>query len=178
MDPVVDTTLRAALALLFLVAAGHKLRDLGRFRATLAEYRLLPAVLTAPGAAAVVAAELAVAAALAGPTVRRSGLVAAAVVLLVYAAAVGINLARGRRDLDCGCAGPAVRRPISAWLVARNVVLAAAALAGLAPVRARTLVWVDALTVAGGAAALAALYAALDRMIAHAPAMARLRVRA
>jgi hypothetical protein len=42
MDPVFDSTLRAALALLFLVAAAHKLRDLGRFRATLADYRVLP----------------------------------------------------------------------------------------------------------------------------------------
>ena len=178
MDPAIDTTLRAALALLFLVAAGHKLRDPGRFRTTLAEYRLLPEALASIAAALVVAVELTVAGALVAPTLRRPGLGSAAALLLVYAAAVAINLARGRRDLDCGCAGPAVRRPISGWLVARNVLLAGAALAGLAPVRARPLGWVDGVTVAGGAAVLAALYAALDRMIAHAPALARLRGRA
>ena len=51
MDPVIDATLRTALALLFFVAAGHKLRDLGRFRATLTEYRLLPAGLVPLAAA-------------------------------------------------------------------------------------------------------------------------------
>ena len=178
MDPVLDMTARAALALLFVVAAGHKLRDPGRFRSTLAEYRLLPDVLTPLAAALVVAVELAVAAALAVPPLRTPGLVSAAALLLGYAAAIGINLARGRRDLDCGCAGPAVRRPISGWLVARNVALAGVALAGLLPVRPRALVWVDATTVAGGTAVLAALYASLDRMIAHAPGLARLRVRA
>ena len=39
----------------------------------------------------------------------------------------------------------------------------------------RALLWVDALTVAGATAALAAFYASLDRMIAFAPGLARLR---
>src|SRR5216117_2045159 len=169
MDPVIDVTLRTALALLFFVAAGDKLRDLGRFRATLAEYRLLPAGLVPLAAALVVGAEAAAAGA------RATGLVSAATLLLVYGAAVAINLARGRRDIDCGCAGPAVRRPISGALVARNAALAALALAGLFPVHPRALLWVDALTVAGATAALAAFYASLDRMIAFAPGLARLR---
>ena len=175
MDPVIDATLRTALALLFFVAAGHKLRDLGRFRATLAEYRLLPAGLVPLAAALVVGAEAAAAGALLVPGTRATGLVSAATLLLVYGAAVAINLARGRRDIDCGCAGPAVRRPISGWLVARNAALAAAALAAVAPVRPRPLVWVDALTVMGATATLAALYASVDRLLAHAPALARLR---
>ena len=178
MDPVIDTTLRSALALLFVVAAAHKVRDLGRFRATLAEYRLLPGALARLGAGLVVAVEAAVAAALVAPALRRPGLVSAATLLLVYAAAIGVNLARGRRDLDCGCAGPAIRRPISGWLVARNVALALVAIAALVPVRPRALVWVDVPTIAGGTAVLAALYASIDRMLADWPGLARLRVRA
>ena len=175
MDPVIDVTLRMALALLFFVAAGHKLQDLGRFGATLAEYRLLPARLVPLAAALVVAVEVAAAGALLVPGARAAGLLSAATLLLVYGAAVAINLARGRRDIDCGCAGPAVRRPISGALVARNAALAALALAGLFPVHPRALLWVDALTVAGATAALAAFYASLDRMIAFAPGLARLR---
>jgi hypothetical protein len=175
MDPVIDVTLRAALAVLFLVAAGHKLRDPGRFEATLAEYRLLPAALTPAGARLVVAAEAVAAVLLVLPPLRRGGLLAAASLLTIYGAAVAINLARGRRHIDCGCAGPAAHRPISAALVARNGVLAAAALAGLWPVRPRSLLWVDALTVTAATAALAALYVALDRVLAHGPAVARLR---
>jgi Methylamine utilisation protein MauE len=175
MDPVIDATLRAGLSLLFVVAAGHKLRDLARFRATLADYRLLPDAIVPPGAAAVAGGELAVALALAIPRLRAAGLLAAAAVLLVYGAAIAVNLVRGRRHIDCGCAGPAVRRPISGWLVARNALLAAVALAGLAPVRARALVWPDALSILGATAVLAALYAAVDRMLAAAPALASLR---
>jgi len=175
MDPVIVATLRAALALLFFVAAGHKLRDLGRFRATLGEYRLLPERLVPLAAALVVAVEAVTAGALLVPGARAAGLLAAAALLALYGVAIAINLARGRRDIDCGCAGPAGRRPISGALVARNAALAALALAGLVPVHPRALLWVDGLTVAGATAALAAFYAALDRMIVFAPGLARLR---
>ena len=49
------------------------------------------------------------------------------------------------------------------------------ALAGLVPVRPRALLWVDALTVAGATAALAAVYASLERVIAYAPGLSRVR---
>ena len=175
MDPVADLTARAALVLLFLVAAAHKLRDRGRFRATLADYRLLPAALVPAAGVFFPAIEAALAATLVVPALRAPGLAGAAALLAVYSLGIAINLARGRRDLDCGCAGPAARRPISGWLVARNVTLAAAALALLAPVRARTLVWVDGLTVLGGTTALAALHAAFDGLLVQVPVMARLR---
>jgi len=175
MDPVIDVTLRMALALLFFVAAGHKLQDLGRFGATLAEYRLLPARLVPLAAALVVAVEVAAAGALLVPGARAAGLLSAATLLVVYGAAVAINLARGRRHIDCGCAGPAGRRPISGALVARNAALATLALAGLVPVRPRALLWVDGLTVVGASAALAAVYASLERVIAYAPGLSRLR---
>jgi len=175
MDPAVDLALRAALALLFGVAALHKVRDAGRFRATLADYRLLPAAAVPLAAPMLPAAEAAVAGMLAAPGLRRAGLAGAAALLVLYAVAVGVNLARGRRHLDCGCAGPAVRRPIGEGLVVRNAVVAAVALAARVPVAPRPLVWVDALTVAGGVATAAACWAALDRLRAHAPAAARLR---
>jgi hypothetical protein len=175
MDPVIDATLRAALALLFLVAASHKARDPARFRATLGAYRVLPAALVTPAAAAVAAAEVGVAGMLLAPGLRAPALLAAAGLLVVYGAAIAVNLARGRRDIDCGCAGPAVRRPLSGWLVTRNAAFAAAGLTGLVPVRGRPLAWVDAVTVVGATAVLVAVHAALDRMIAQAPALARVR---
>jgi hypothetical protein len=171
MDPTIDLTLRTALGLLFAVAAVHKLRDPGRFVATLAEYRLLPPGLVTAGAAVVVAAELGVVIALVSD--RRPGLAAAAALLVGYA--VAINLARGRRDIDCGCAGPAARRPISATLVIRNLALAALALAGLSPLAARPLLWIDGLTIAAATAALAACWTAADRLLALAPSFGRMR---
>jgi hypothetical protein len=173
MDPAVDIALRTGLALLLLVAAGHKLRDLPYFRATLADYRLVPARWVGVAAMVVVGVEVATAAALV--LLRATGALAAAALLTVYAAAIGVNLARGRRHIDCGCAGPAVRRPLSGWLVARNGALVAVALAGLAPVRVRPLVWVDGITVAGTTLLLAVVYAAVDGLIANVPGFARLR---
>ena len=171
MDPAIDLTIRAALALLFVTAAAHKLRDRAAFRATFAEYRILPETVSA----VVPLAELAVAALLVVAATSALGKIGAAALLLVYAAAVGVNLARGRRHIDCGCAGPRARRPIGGGIVVRNALLAAAALAGLVPVAGRPLVWVDALTVSGAVLTLTALYLAADRLLAHAPALARLR---
>ncbi|HLK13052.1 MAG TPA: MauE/DoxX family redox-associated membrane protein [Candidatus Binatia bacterium] len=175
MDPAIVLVLRGALALLFLIAAAHKARDPGRFRAVLADYRLLPARLVAPAAVALPAVEGTLAAALCAPGQRAPGLVGAAALLLLYAGAMAVNLARGRRDVDCGCMGPAAHRPIAPGLVARNVALAAAAVAGLVPTAPRPLVWVDAVTAAGGTAALAALWGAAGRLLANRPALARLR---
>ena len=167
MDPLVAALLRSALALLFLVAASHKARDLGGFRATLADYHLLPEGASAFAAPLVAASEIAVAAALALPGLRLPAPLSAAGLLAVYTAAIAINLARGRRHIDCGCAGPIRRQPLSGWLIARNVALMAAALVCLLPPRPRPLVWIDALTLLGGVTGLAALYAAVDRLIAN-----------
>lgn len=169
MDVAVDLTLRTALALLFAVAAGHKLGDLRRFRATLDAYRLLPASLLSMVASGLPGVEAGVACALVVPRLRAAALLASAALLLVYAAAIGVNLARGRRDIDCGCAGPGVRRPIGEWLVARNVAVAAVALVACVPVASRPLTWVDAITVAGGVAVAAAAWSALGRLHALAP---------
>jgi Methylamine utilisation protein MauE len=173
MDPVIDLTLRAALGLLFTVAATHKLRDPRRFAATLSEYRLLPGWLAGAASVLLVTAELAVVAALAWS--RRLGLAGTAALLVLYAGAMATNLARGRRHIDCGCAGPAARRTISGWLVVRNVVLACAALAGLAPIAPRVLLWIDGFTVVVATAVLAACWTAADRLLALAPGLSRLR---
>jgi hypothetical protein len=167
MDPVLDIAVRAALSLLLGAAALHKLRDLATFRATFGEYRLLPPRLARLFPAA--EAGLAI-----GLLVRpRPSLVGTAALLALYGGAIAVNLRRGRRHIDCGCGGPG--RPISGRLVARNAALAAIALAALLPSSGRALVWLDAITVAATTAFAAAVYASLDRMIADAPALARVR---
>lgn len=176
MDPVLAVVLRGALALLFVVAAVHKLRDRDAFRATLDAYALLPSALTAPLARAVPIVELAAAVLLVAPRAATAGAVLAVLLLAVYALAMSVNLLRGRRDLDCGCMGPGARSKVAPELVVRNVVLIAAALvAGFAPIHARALVWMDFVTVPLAIAVLAALYAATERVLALAPTVAALR---
>jgi hypothetical protein len=173
MDPVVDRTLRGALALLFLVAAVHKLRAPAAFRAQLADYRLVPAPATPGLAAAVVAGELATGLALLAASLREAAVPAALALLCAYSGAIAINLLRGRREIDCGCSGPGLRQPLSPWLLARNGLIAAIALACVIPPRPRTLTWVDGVSVLGAVGVLIALYAASNRMLANAPALAR-----
>lgn len=176
MDPVLAVVLRGALALLFVVAALHKLRDRDAFRATLDAYALLPSALTAPLARAVPLVELVAALLLVVPRAAAIGASIAVLLLSVYALAMGVNLLRGRRDLECGCMGPGARSPIGPELLVRNLFLIVAALvAGFAPIHARALVWVDFVTVPLAVAVLAALYAAVERVLALAPTVAALR---
>jgi hypothetical protein len=175
MDPALDLALRAALALLFGAAALHKARDLPGFRAILADYRLLPSGLVRGAAVILIALEGCLAAALLFPVWHASAAWAAILLLALYTGAIGINLARGRRHIDCGCGGPALGQPLGGWLLVRNGILMMIALAVMSPPASRTLVMLDALTVTASAASLALLYAAANRLISEWPAHRRLR---
>jgi len=177
LDPLVALLLQGALALLFASTAWHKLRDLPGFEAVVTGYGLLPRAWAPLWAHALVLGELAVALALvwgatpwagAGPAVRAAS---AGVIglMTVYAAGLGINLARGRRDLDCGCSGPAMpRQTIAPWLLARNAVVAGAAALLLLPLRPRALHWVDGVTWVGGVSVLALCWIAVHGLAAAA----------
>jgi len=175
LDPAARLVLRGLLSAILGWAAWHKLRDVGAFRAAVEAYELAPPLWAVPIGAALIAAELAIAVGLWLPRVGSAAAMAAAALLLLYGTAIAINLARGRRDLDCGCAGPAGELPISSALVARNLVLAALAAASALPGAARPWHWLDAVTVAAGVIALAALYAVVDGLLANTPALRRLR---
>jgi len=145
IDPVVSVSLRCLLALLFAAAAWHKASDSSRFTSTLDAYRLLPSWLGRVTAKVLPVAEIAVAGSLLLPVYRWAALGAVAL-LVLYSVAITINLARGRREIDCGCFGPSARVPLSGTLIARNGLLIAAAAMVSLPVSARSLVWVDAFT--------------------------------
>jgi hypothetical protein len=165
IDPVVSLILRAAVALLFGWSAVEKLRDVNRFREAVEGYALLPPLWVVPAGAALIAVEIGVAAGVWLPRVGSVAAIAAAALLIVYAGAIGVNLVRGRRDIDCGCGGPAGRQTISAALVVRNVVLGAAAVVAALPTAPRGLHWVDWFTAVTGVAAAALLYVAADELL-------------
>jgi hypothetical protein len=169
LDPAPAAILRAGLALLFFSAAAHKLRDRASFGAALAAYELLPAALVDGATVAIIGLELALAA---GILLERVTGVAAALVLAGYTTAIAINLWRGRRDIACGCAGPAAATRLSPGLVARNLALIGLALLAALPVSARPLLWLDAVTIAAGIAVLCLLYVAVET-IASLPRRAR-----
>lgn len=177
MDPVVQFVLRAVLGLLFASAAWHKLRDMRRFRSVLEDYAILPAAVVPAGAACVAIAELAIACMMASGSGVRSAAVAAASLLLVYASAIFANVRRGRTGIDCGCAGPAAGMPLSAGLVLRNVLVAAASLVLVVPAAARVLTTLDMFAVVASTAVLSTSWMAGQRLLVLAPRVAAARRR-
>ncbi|MDE2003411.1 MAG: methylamine utilization protein MauE, partial [Betaproteobacteria bacterium] len=103
-----------------------------------------------------------------------SGMVA---LLLVFSVAVTINLVRGRRDVDCGCFGPAgtSNAGLSGWIVLRNLALAAMAAALWVPTGVRPVVWVDYVTLGFATVTSLLVFAVVNRLIAAAPGLAKLR---
>ncbi len=165
LDPLIPLVLATALALLFGMAAQHKLGLLKnkRFAAQLQAYALLPDALVTAVARVLPWLELAIAFALLLPILRNAGALAGSMLLLVYAVAMGINLLRGRRDIDCGC-GDAPQK-LSWWLVARNIVLAALVLLPLVPQTLRTLQFTDLVFVVLLTLLLAIGALALDQLL-------------
>jgi Methylamine utilisation protein MauE len=167
IDPILSLLVALAFGLLFAAASLHKLRSLALFGTVLRAYQVLPPALLASAAAAIPLAEAAVAAGLLWPRTRAAAACLGIALLFSYSIGLGVNLRRGRLELDCGCTGPAERRPIAPYMVWRNVAFAALLALALLPVGSRVLAWPDALTVLGGLISLVLLYGALDGVFAH-----------
>jgi hypothetical protein len=177
LDPALEHVMRGALALLLGAGAVAKLRDRVRFRAAVEAYEIVPAPLAGAAALAFAALEGALAIALLAPAglgVRSVALLGAATLFGVYGAAIATNLARGRTEIDCGCGG-GVEVPLSGWLLLRNGLLIAAALACLGGATPRPLGWVDALSIGGGLAVLALAWSASHGLLAYDAVLRRMQ---
>lgn len=161
--------------MLWFIAGWQKLAAFEVFAATLADYRMVPRNLVNICAGLVAAGEVILGAGLVVPVTRSAALLGSGLLLTLYAAAMAINLLRGRRHIDCGCMGPAARQTLSGWLVARNVVIALVAALSAGALDARPLVWLDVITIGAGVAALAFVYSAVNHLIANAPGLAQLK---
>lgn len=178
LDPTLAWALRWALAGVWLLAAVHKAADPAAFRTAVAGYRLVPEMLTAAVARTLFCIELAVAAGLVIPATSGGAGLASAALLALYAGAMAVNLARGRRDLDCGCSAPGTLRPLGEGLLVRNAVLAALSLVAALPPASRRFEWLDGFTVAAAAATLLLLHFGAEAVFTNAPRSRSLRRRA
>jgi hypothetical protein len=165
MDPAFSLLASLALALLFAISAYHKARDQSRFEAILADYRLLPPLLIVPATRTFTLVEIALTAALVLPATARAASLVAAGLLIAYSFAIGINLARGRREIDCGCGGDS-GQPLGSGLLVRNAVLIVIATASSVPmpVGARVLSPFDGITIAFGLATLTLVWQAAGQL--------------
>lgn len=126
---ILESALILLLSYLFLSAALSKLRNREYFESSLESYQLLPNAASNTVSSVIIAVELLVSIGVLIPATKAGSLLVMFALILAYAAAMGINLGRGRRNLDCGCNGPGQKQLISWTLVMRNIVIAAVALA-------------------------------------------------
>jgi Methylamine utilisation protein MauE len=166
LDPGVGYLLVTAYAAFFGWAAFLKGSNIRAFTEVLGHYRLLPKLMAPIAALLVLLCEAAIAVLLLLPHTRAIAAIMGAGLCLLYSLAIGINLKRGRRNLDCGCSGPLKDRPISGWMLWRNLALAATLLIICLPWSSRALNGVDLITIGAGALGLALLYRTADSLMA------------
>ena len=116
---------RLVLALVFGVAGTAKAANLDATRRALVSFGV-SRKLASPLRFVLPFVELAVAVALIPRSTAWLGAAAALALLLVFAGAIGVNLARGQKP-DCNCFGQLQSKPVSWSVFARNLLLAAVA---------------------------------------------------
>jgi hypothetical protein len=167
IDLVLAAQIAAFLALLLAASAVHKWWRFGPTLQVLRDFAGVPRAAAAAVAVTVGLVEWLSAALLFIPSYRVLGALIAAIVLTVYLALIARSVIAGRRDVDCGCSFGPARHSLGGFEAGRNAVLAALAL------------FVAASSARGGpviefsqvlaAAAMLALYAALDQVMALRP---------
>jgi uncharacterized membrane protein len=160
-DPMILAFSQAILALIFLVGAWFKLRARETFEGVVYNYRLLPQFTVRLASYLLPLAELAIGLGLVVASTRPYAAVGAMLLLTVFNVAIGINLARGRREIDCGCFSSVLKQRLSGGLIVRNIALTglAAWLAWGAPqATVGTVGWLDWLVGLAAALVVAFIY--------------------
>ena len=176
LDPAFALAGRLLGALVFATAVAGKVRHRHELAGVVANYRLLPERLAASAAWIIVGLESLAMLSLVSGVGLAAGAALAIALLCGFALAMGINLVRGRREIDCGCFQSGLRQTLSEGLVARNLVLAAILMPLFAPAEApaSALQWIDGL---GAGLAAYALYQVLGELISLRRLSAQLRRR-
>jgi hypothetical protein len=152
LNALLTESLALLIAMVFAAAAMSKLWAWRELPGVVHNFRLLPSVLVVPVALVLPPLEIAIAAGLLMPGARSPAAACAALLFVVFAAALAMNLHRGRRQIDCGCFRSNLKQPISVAVVLRNLLLAVGALP-LIPAGAMMRLSPPAWVVAGSGAA-------------------------
>ncbi len=143
IDPVLQLAAALTLALVFGGGALSKMTAWAELEGVIGNFRLLPRALVPVVSWALPPVELAMAIGLLVPATRVPSALAAAALLAAFAAAIAINIGRGRIDIDCGCFRSSLKQNLSWWLVLRNLLLISISAACLLSPVARDLGWAD-----------------------------------
>lgn len=164
-----------AIGLIFVTDGIEKQRQRESLAGVIANYRLLPDRLTAPAARILPPFEIALGLMLLSGIAPLTAAGIAAATLLLFAAAMGINVARGRTQISCGCGHGALAHRLGWGLVARNLILVG--LLGLRLLPATPLMAIDVATAAAAGIGAFLGYVLVERLGAFvaAPALASRR---
>lgn len=124
---VLEAAFLLLLAVIFIVAARHKIMSRCEFGNIVSEYKVVPAELLPFIVWLIPLLELAIAALIFTPHAQ-IGLALAASLLTLYSALMLVTLWRGIRLADCGCGDPSRRNELNSWPVVRNVLLSVIAM--------------------------------------------------
>lgn len=180
VDPVFSTVALAATSIITLTLALPKLTRQSELKQAVAGFGLLPHALITPFALVLPFVEIAASLASLVPATRTVGAAILAALFVLFALALGINVARGRTDIDCGCngfrhSGNAALHSIGWAHVARTLLLAALAALVCVPQSAREVVWFDYLSVLGATLVAVAAFFTLDVLLVNRPKLNHLR---
>lgn len=165
-DIILNLTAPVALFLAVLLgaSAAHKVIDRPRMATAISELTGTSLALAPPILAAVIALEAVTALLLILPDSAAIGAFLAALIWLTYLSFIVMAIARGRRDLDCGCSFGRHHAPLGQYEIIRNLILVT--LAGIviaAPPVGGLLISASALL---SALAFATLYTAAEQISA------------
>jgi hypothetical protein len=168
IDPLLSKAIAFGFATLFILAAWHKLSALSQFEAILRNYRLLPAFASPILTGLIPVIELMLGLGWISGLLPSITALASASLLATYALAMGVNLARGRVYIDCGCGfgvSTDEEQALSWSLVARNILLIGLAGFTLVPVAERDLGIADHVVVIASLLTAILLYAGSGQLI-------------
>lgn len=168
IDPAISTALSLPLAALLAASAAHKAKAPAEFSGVLRNYRIVPDRLAPMLAPIVIAVETMLAGGLLAPASRGFAGVGAAILFAVYAAAIAVNLIRGRTGIDCGCGFGRSTGRLSPALLFRNAALIASALVAALPASTRALGVFDFASVVLFTLAAGAFYLAGESLASNA----------
>ena len=176
LDLIFIYAIKLAIALVFIVSAIQKLKDIDTFQATVEAYDLLPHFLVTGFSIVLPVVELVTACLLLGDLSQGLyGLILAILVLSVTTTGIVVNLLRGNLDVSCGCGGLEDEAPLSWGLVGRNLMLLAILLVCFLPSDVRPLALFDILTLIGCSLSIYLLDISSSQLMANHPRLIKLR---
>ena len=128
-----STVITTFVALLFCMAAGHKLYSIKKFLQVVAGYQLVPAPLLAIVAVVIPLLELVLVVGLLYPVSRIPAAFCAAGLVFFYGVVMAVNLYRGNAAIDCGCQWGEGSMGLSYWHVVRNAIVVSLVLLAIMP---------------------------------------------